>query len=334
MANRDVQRSGGTRPAPPRAGGGKPGRPAPKGSQRRTGPRRPPPPPRGQGRSRINLWIAGAAALVVVAVVGVLVGLKLAGGNGNSGVQPAAIGVVNDVTNVPASTLEQVGLANSNVVIGTPIAIKPDSQGKLPTLLTKNGKPLVVYMGGEFCPYCAAERWSLIVALSRFGTFSNLSYTTSSSTDVYPDTNTFTFVGSHYTSSYLVFEPVELSDRNRQPLQKPTALQSQLMATYDVPPYTSVSGGIPFVDFANRSLITGPGYSPAVLQGLSWATIAGELYSPKTNVAQAVLGTANYITAAICQVTNNQPSNVCHASYIAPAQAKIAAATPGAKGSG
>jgi hypothetical protein len=105
------------------------------------------------------------------------------------------------------------------------------------------------------------------------------------------------------------------------------------MATYDKPPYTQVAGGIPFISFGNQSVVTGPGFSPAVLQGLSWSTIASDLYNPSSPVAQAILGNANYITAAICQITNGQPGNVCSASFIAPAQAKIAAATPGAKGS-
>ena len=41
-------------------------------------------------------------------------------------------------------------------------------------------------MGAEFCPYCATERWSVVMALSKFGTFSHLVGTTSSSTDVDP----------------------------------------------------------------------------------------------------------------------------------------------------
>jgi len=32
----------------------------------------------------------------------------------------------------------------------------------------------VVYIGAEYCPYCAVERWPLIVALNRFGTLTNL----------------------------------------------------------------------------------------------------------------------------------------------------------------
>ena len=36
------------------------------------------------------------------------------------------------------------------------------------------GKPEVLYVGAEFCPFCGAERWPLIVALSRFGHFTTL----------------------------------------------------------------------------------------------------------------------------------------------------------------
>lgn len=280
------------------------------------------------------MWIAGGAVLVVLAVVGAIVGIRLSSGGGAANEsQPVASGVMNDVSTVPASTFEQVGLPGSSVIVGTPIAVKKDAQGNPPALLTRNGLPVVFYGGGEFCPYCAAERWSLVVALSRFGTFSNLHTTTSSSTDVYPNTRTFTFVDSRYSSRYLVFEPVELEDRNQKPLQQPTAEQKHILETYDVSPYTQVAGGIPFVSFANQSVITGPGFSPQVLQGLSWATIAGDLFNAKSNVSQAILGNANYITAAICQITHGQPGSVCSASFIASAQAKIASASPGAKGS-
>ena len=43
--------------------------------------------------------------------------------------------------------------------------------------LTADGKPEVLYVGAEYCPFCAAERWPVVVALSRFGTWSGLSAT-------------------------------------------------------------------------------------------------------------------------------------------------------------
>ena len=81
---------------------------------------------------------------------------------------------------VPDSVLEQVGLLAG----GASGPTAPTSlQGQPP--LTDHGLPAVVYVGAEFCPYCAVQRWALLVAFSRFGTFSNLGQIIgSSSTDV------------------------------------------------------------------------------------------------------------------------------------------------------
>ncbi len=38
-------------------------------------------------------------------------------------------------------------------------------------------------MGAEYCPFCAAQRWAMVNAFSRFGTFTGLTTTHSSSTD-------------------------------------------------------------------------------------------------------------------------------------------------------
>ena len=42
------------------------------------------------------------------------------------------------------------------------------------TPLMSGGKPEVFYAGSEACPFCGVQRWGMIVALSQFGTFSNL----------------------------------------------------------------------------------------------------------------------------------------------------------------
>ena len=68
------------------------------------------------------------------------------------------------------------------------------------------------------------------------------------------------------------------------------------------------------MDFGNKYLIAGVSYNPQVLAGLSWATIASDLNNPSSPVAKAIDGTANYITAAICQLTNNQPASACTAT--------------------
>jgi len=153
----------------------------------------------------------------------------------------------------------------------------------------------------------------MIVALSRFGTFSGLSTAHSSSTDVYPNTPTFTFYKSSYTSPYLTFTPVETttnvpdssSPSGYVPLQTPTSAQTAVWTKY------TSNGTIPFIDFGNKYLISGVSFSNSVLSGLNWNQIATDLSNPNSSVAKAVDGTANYITAAICKMTGNQPASAC-----------------------
>jgi hypothetical protein len=138
---------------------------------------------RAEARRR-RLMIAGAAVAVVVVALGLLIVVKLAGRHTNAATpaastSPADPAVLSAVTGVPAAVLDQVGA-------GKVTAIPTATTGQ--AVLTDGGKPLIVYIGAEYCPYCAAERWAMVVALSRFGTFSNLGQTHSSSTDVYPNT--------------------------------------------------------------------------------------------------------------------------------------------------
>jgi hypothetical protein len=177
-------------------------------------------------------------------------------------------------------------------------------------------------MGADYCPYCAAERWAVVVALSRFGTFSKLNQTTSSATDVYPNTPTFTFYQSAYTSQYIDFVAVE--ETTNQPdgsggyttLQTPTAEEQNLINEYDGPPYLSSAGSIPFIDIANQYALQGANYSPDILSGHSWQDIAADLSNSDSPITQGIVGSANYLTAAICIATNQQPASVCKADPV------------------
>ena len=115
--------------------------------------------------------------------------------------------MVDKVTEVPAATLDTIGKGK--------VGRAADADDRPAAVLKADGKPLVFYMGAEYCPYCAAERWSMIIALSRFGTFSNLGQTFSSSTDVDPNTPTFSFHGATYTSKYLTFQAKELQSNEQ-----------------------------------------------------------------------------------------------------------------------
>ena len=238
--------------------------------------------------------------------------------NGPTGAALAS--VVSDLTSVPASTTDKIGNGGGQVS-GTPKAV---TNG---TPLTANGKPEMLYMGAEYCPYCAAERWAMIQALSRFGTFSGLSTLHSASVngagqaEPYPNTPTWTFHGSSYTSKYLTFTPVEtqtnIPDKSTGTytvLETPTKDQQALLTKYDVPPYvpSGSEGAIPFIYFGGKYIIAGASYNPQVLAGLSWSKIASEVKNnPTSDVAKAIGGTANYITAAICKMTGNQPASAC-----------------------
>ena len=263
---------------------------------------------RAQVRRRVLLASGAIVAVIAIVVAFVVIALNTkktapssAAGNGPTGAALAK--VVSDTTGVSASILDAVGAGSvtrpPTVVSGAP--------------LTSGGKPEMLYIGAEFCPYCALQQWGLVVALSRFGTFSGLRTVHSSSTDVYPNTPTWTFYGSSYTSKYLTFTPVEQATNvpdasaplGYVPLQSPTARQQALLRKYD--PELS----IPFTDIGNKYVISGASASPQVLAGKSWAQIALSLHDASGPVAQAVDGTANYVTAAICKLTNGQPITAC-----------------------
>ena len=199
--------------------------------------------------------------------------------------------------------------------------------------MTDGGKPLVVYIGAEYCPYCAAERWAMVAALSRFGTFSNLGQTHSSSSDIYPNTPTLSFHGATYTSQYLAFQGVETE--SNQPsgsgyatLDTPTAAQQQLLSKYDAAPYvpSNEAGSIPFIDFGNQGMVSGASYSPQLLAGKTAEQVAAALKDPTSPIAQAVDGTANAFTTLLCGLTNNQPSAVCTSTAATAYQGKLHAA--------
>src|SRR5215467_4480378 len=263
---------------------------------------------------RRRLFITGGSVLAVIVIVVAFIVIRslnkpsstaAAGANGRT---PLPASVSNAVSNVPASALNTVG-AGSVPQSGQP----PVTAGSGP-LLTSNGKPEMLYIGAEYCPYCAAMRWSMAVALSRFGTLSTPWHGIhSSSSDVYPNTATLTFYKTGYNSKYLTFTPVENLTVDRSLLQSPTAQQNQVWARYE--PDAS-QRGYPFISFGNKYVLKAPIYDPAVLKGLTWSQIAADLHNPSSPVAQGVLGGANYITAAICKMTSNQPASICAAPSI------------------
>lgn len=284
----------------------------PQQAVRRPGDRRPRASKRRRSSSSSSWWLIGG----VVAVAALIIGLFVFGGSDDTERGNASAGSIEKVTSVPAETLAAVGVpAQPSNVNALPADTPPVEQ---------NGKPVVLYVGAEYCPFCAVERWPVVVALSRFGTFAGLESTTSGGPpETLPNTPTVTFAGSSYASDHVEFSSVETADRNGNDLETPTDLQQQLFSTYNVDAVTGSTGAIPFVMIGNRYAWAGSQYDPAVLDGKDFDQIANALANPDTEISQAINGTANYITAMICQLTDGQPKDVCSTDTIAQAQAAL-----------
>lgn len=230
---------------------------------------------RADARRRLlrRLLIPIASVTAVLAITAAVVAVKLTSkAPAAASESPAPASVISQVTTVPAAVLARVTPGQA----ATPLQpfTTPGPQ------LTIGGKPAIVFVSEESCPFCAAERWPLAVGLSHFGSWSHLGSTRSSATDVYPDTATLSFRTAHYRSAKLTLQTTELADNLGRPLQPQTALDTRLIGTYDVPPYVNSadqSGAVPFLDIGNRYILAGAQYNPQVLAGLSAAQIASQL---------------------------------------------------------
>jgi len=172
---------------------------------------------------------------------------------------------------------------------------------------TTGGKPVLVYVGAEYCPYCAFQRWPMVMALMRFGNFTNLKLMQSSPTDVYANTPTFSFYGSSYSSNYLIFQPYEQEDRSGAPLQT--------VPTNYTTPFAHYGGNYPFLDFNNKYVIEGSYFFPTLFASLNWTQVIQQIQT-NTELSIQVLSSANAITALICNMTGGNPSSVCTNSAI------------------
>jgi len=247
---------------------------------------------------RRRLVIAVSAVVAVVVVVAALVVISLLAPKktaaGSTTLDPA---VSSTLTGIPVGTFDTVGAGQG--VSNPPKAISAPA-------LTADSKPRVLYVGAEFCPYCAAERWPFVVAMARFGQFSGLQATTSGAApEQFPDTPTLSFHGATYTSQYLSFTGVETQTNTHQPLDTLSADDQKIFSTYNS------GGGIPWIDYGGKVASNGASIDAGLLAGKTQAEVATAIADPSTPLSKAVLGSANTITAQLCQLTTNQPAAVC-----------------------
>ncbi|MFZ2013322.1 MAG: DUF929 family protein [Nocardioides sp.] len=265
------------------------------------------------------LWTSGLIVGVVLLIGAlVVVGLEWEKGSGAE-TTAASPALMHALSTIPTSTYDVVGAGEMSNTLKTLTNSSAMSSG---------GKPRVLYVGAEYCPYCGAERWAVVTALSRFGRFTHLGQTTSSHADVYPDTPTLSFHGASYMSKYLTFDGYEtlsnqIKGTSYAPLDTLPAPDQKLMDTYDRPPYLPTNGSIPFIDFGGSYLSQGASYSPQLLHGLTHQQVANQIRQPTTALSKSVLGTANTFTAAMCRLTHGQPSSVCQSPGVTAAAARL-----------
>jgi hypothetical protein len=268
---------------------------------------------RKKDRSGLYMAIGVLALIAAIIVVFIIIAQAPASQppqNANLQPRPADPTIVGKLTGVSQSTWEAVGSGGLSRPF-TALSGQPPLSGP-------GGHPTFFYVGGVYCPNCAAERWAMVNALSRFGTFKNLSQVQSYEYNV----STFSFTGSSYTSSYIDFVPREIlgngldsTGQNYVSLEKLTPAQQQLFHQYDN------GQTFPFLDVNNTYIATAATYNFSVLldgaqHPLTWGTIASALTDTNSPITKGLLGTANYLTAAICSVTRQQPGNVCHSPVI------------------
>jgi hypothetical protein len=261
-------------------------------------------------RRRRNQRIGLGSVVLVLVLVAVLVLTKLSGGGNPSTAAsvtsppagtPVPAAISGKLASIPLSTL--VAAPTSGLVTSPQAISDPE--------LSAAGKPDLLYIGAEFCPICATERWPMYVALSKFGTFSPQPGRIHSAVRD-GDIETLTFYKTTYSSPYLTFTPVETTTNEPDgnyyvTLQTPTAAQQKLWVAH-------TSQSFPWLDFGGKAELTSAQYDPAQLEGVSFDDIASDVGNNSTAVGADIDASANVLIQTICStLTANKPAAVCSA---------------------
>lgn len=274
-------------------------------------------------------YLALGLIIVAICLLGALVLVRDNSGPSTTSTvetfSPASSSLMSTMTSVPESVYNSVGVSSPANPVQAP---QPAGNGKAPLWLAADdgGPPLpvVFFYGAEFAPYAAVQRWPLILALSRFGTFNQIGLMQSSASTAFANLSTFTFWNVSYTSKYLILESVERyssldpTGGRYLSLQTPDARETAAIASYGQSPDTFA-----LLDVANRYVLNGASFTPGVLAGLSQSQIAGNLATPASPLTQAVVTAANEITASICAVDDGKPGSVCDSHGVLAADQEL-----------
>jgi hypothetical protein len=254
-----------------------------------------------------------------MALVGTMAGVALLS-------RPASAAPRTPVAPATTRVLQSVPVADLAAASSKVSALHPATRLQGPALVS-NRKPELLYIGAEFCPACAAERWALVVALSQFGTFKDLQQTRSAVQD--GNIPTVSFYGSTYNSPHLTFTAVETTTNQPQgnyyrPLETPTAAQRAL--------WSSTLGGtlsFPFVDIGGKYLLNTSQFPVSILEGQSFDQIAAQVGNNHTATGSDIDAAAAALVKYICEVTGHQPATAW--SAIATVNAPVASTSRAAE---
>lgn len=272
-------------------------------------------------KQRRQLTIAVSALAVILIVVAVAFAVSSGQSKTNaSGSGTVSSAFVGTITAIPAATYDKAGApATPSASI---MAIKDGTASK------DGDKAKVLYVGGEFCPYCAGERWAMVAALSRFGTFTGLAPTTSADND--GNIPTVTFAKATYTSDTVTFSAHETRDRQGKPLQTLPDDIAKIMTTYDAPPYVDSknAGSIPWTWFGLWQAVGSAVPLTDFTGGGSVATVTHDEVATAMNngsdgLGKDILAASNVISAQICALNGNQPASVCDSAGVKAAAATL-----------
>jgi hypothetical protein len=187
--------------------------------------------------------------------------------------------------------------------------------------MKQNGKVFVFFMGAEFCPYSAAERWAVVRALQKYGQWSGLKQTISAARDQpFLNLPTYDFTEAIYTSSHIEFVSRETKDREFKPLQKLLKTEEKLVRKYDP------GKEIPFLLIAGRFMQVGAGFTPKIFIGHTFRQTETELKKIESEIRKTIDAEANIIAALLC--LSGLPPELCKetgvAELVAQANSRLA----------
>lgn len=187
--------------------------------------------------------------------------------------------------------------------------------------MRRGGKLYVFFMGAEYCPYSAAERWAIVRALQKFGQWDGLKQTMSAARDEpFLNLPTYDFTSATYTSPHIEFYSRETKDREFKPLQKLLKSEEKLVRKFNP------EKDIPFLLIGGRFVQIGAGFTPKIFIGHTFRQTETELKKIESEIRKTIDNEASIISALMC--VSGLPPELCKetgvAELVAQANVKLA----------